>query len=193
VDVFDPDATRDEFPSADVFSNELDLSALTIRPVAFAVVATQGHDDELALEAAVRSGIPYVAFVASRRKFDSRAEFLRARGVTDDEIARIKAPAGLDVGAVTPDEIAASILAELIQVRRQQFAPQQVEAARAVAAVEDMMVEEAQDLVCGMTVEIAGARYVSEYAGSRYYFCCASCKTSFDAEPEKYVTVKPGA
>ncbi|MCL4393738.1 MAG: XdhC family protein [Chloroflexi bacterium] len=184
---------RGEFPDVDVFSNELDLSTLTIRPIAFAVVATQGHDDEMALEAAVRSGIPYVAFVASRRKFESRAEFLRARGVREEEIARIKAPAGLDVGAVTPDEIAASILAEMIQVRRQQFAPQRVEAARAVAAVEEMMVEEAQDLVCGMTVEIAGARYVSEFAGARYYFCCASCKTSFDGEPQKYVTVNPRA
>lgn len=193
VDVFDPLATREQFPDAEVLSNELDLKAVAIRPVAFAVVATQGHDDELALETAVRSGVPYVAFVASKKKFAARAEFLRERGLSDEEIARIKAPAGLDLGAVTPDEIAASILAELIHVRRQQFAPQRVEAAQAVAAVEEMIVAESLDPICGMTVEIANAHYVSEYGGNKYYFCSASCKRTFDREPEKFITLKPGA
>ena len=192
VDVLNPLATREQFPDADVFSNELELKSLAIRPVSFAVVATQGHDDELALETAVRSGVPYVAFVASKKKFAARAEFLRERGLTDEEIARIKAPAGLDLGAVTPDEIAVSILAELIHVRRQQFAPQRVEAAQAVAAVEEMIVAEAVDPICGMTVEIANAHYVSEYGGNKYYFCAASCKRAFDREPEKYATLKPG-
>jgi xanthine dehydrogenase accessory factor len=192
VDVFDPLATHEQFPDADVFSNELDLKTVAIHAVAFAVVATQGHDDELALETAVRSGVPYIAFVASKKKFAARAEFLRERGLSDEEIARIKAPAGLDLGAVTPDEIAVSILAELIHVRRQQFAPQRVEAAQAVAAVEEMIVAEALDPICGMTVEIANAHYVSEYGGNKYYFCSASCKRTFDREPEKFITLKPG-
>lgn len=190
VDVFDPMATREEFPEADMLSNELDLKSIAIRLTAFAVVATQGHDDELALEIAVRSSVPYIAFVASKKKFATRAEYLRERGVSDEEIARIKAPAGLDLGAVTPDEIAASILAEIIQVRRKQLAPQRVEAAQAVTAVEEMIAAEAQDPVCGMTVEIAGARYVSEYGGVKYYFCAASCKSTFEREPEKFVAVK---
>lgn len=193
VDVFDPLATREQFPDADSLSNELDLQQLAIRPIAFAVVSTQGHDDELALEMAVRSGISYVAFVASKKKFAARAEFLHERGLSDEEIARIKAPAGLDLGAVTPDEIAASILAELIQVRRKQFAPQRVEAAQAVAAVEQMIVAEALDPICGMTVEIENAHYISGYGGATYYFCSASCKRTFDREPEKYTTIKPGA
>jgi xanthine dehydrogenase accessory factor len=122
-----------------------------------------------------------------------RAEFLRERGLSDEEIARIKAPAGLDLGAVTPDEIAVSILAELIRVRRQQFALQRVEAAQAVAAVEEMIVAEALDVICGMTVEIANAHYISEYGGAKYYFCSASCKRTFDREPERYTAMKPGA
>ena len=193
VDVFDPLATRAQFPEADSVSSELDLQGLAIHPIAFAVVSTQGHDDELALETAVRSGVAYVAFVASKKKFAARAEFLRERGLSDEEIARIKAPAGLDLGAVTPDEIAASILAELIRVRRQQFAPQRVEAAQAVAAVEEMIVAEALDLVCGMTVEIANAHYISEYGGAKYYFCSASCQRTFEREPEKYIAMKAGA
>ena len=68
VDVFDPLATREQFPDVDSLSNELDLQHLAIRPIAFAVVSTQGHDDELALDTAVRSGISYIAFVASKKK-----------------------------------------------------------------------------------------------------------------------------
>lgn len=165
----------------------MDLSALNIGPSSFVVVATQGHDDELALEAAARSGVPYIAFVASRRKFSSRAEFLRERGISDEEIAEIKAPAGLDIGATTPDEIAASILAEIFQVRRQQLARQKVQAAQ---AVEELVVAEAQDVICGMMVEIPFSRHTSEYQGERYYFCCVSCKSQFEKNPEEALGAK---
>ncbi|HBY95488.1 MAG TPA: XshC-Cox1-family protein, partial [Chloroflexi bacterium] len=119
VAVFDPEIERDHFPDADFVSTELDLAQIRIHPIAFVVVTTQGHDDEAALEIAARSGVPYVAFVASRKKFASSAAYLRERRVSDEQVARIKAPAGLDLGAVTPEEIAASILAEIIQRRRQ--------------------------------------------------------------------------
>jgi xanthine dehydrogenase accessory factor len=188
VDVFDPLATREEFPDADWLSFDLDLKAIRIHPIAFAVVATQGHDDELALEAVVRSAVPYIAFVASKRKFASRADFLRDQGISEEEISRIKAPAGLDIGAVTSDEIAASILAEIIQVRRQQLAPQKMQAAQAVAAVEELVVAEAQDPICGMMVEIPTAKYMSEFRGEKFYFCCASCKAQFDKNPEAAVS-----
>src|SRR5581483_3050050 len=187
VDVFDPQATREQFPDAALVATELDLSRTPIRPLSFVVVSTQGHDDELALETAIRSGASYIAFVASKKKFADRVEYLNARGLSMEQIARIKAPAGLDIGARTPDEIAASILAEMIQFRRQQFAPKQVEEAQAVAAVEEL-VTEAIDPVCGMTVEIANARYVSEYNGTKYYFCARSCMNSFNQEPEKYLS-----
>ncbi len=190
VDVFDPLATSQEFPEANSISIDLDLKSIKINPIAFVVVSTQGHDDEFALETAVRSGVPYVAFVASKRKFESRAEYLRDRGIGDEQIARIKAPAGLDIGAITPDEIAASILAEIIQVRRLQLAPGKVEAAQAVAAVEELVVEEAQDVICGMMVEIPTAKYVSEFRGEKYYFCCASCKAQFEKNPEAFAGEK---
>jgi xanthine/CO dehydrogenase XdhC/CoxF family maturation factor len=110
--------TRDQFSDADSLSNELDLQGLAVRPIAFAAALTQELDDVLALEAAVGSGLSYVPFVANKKKFAARAEFLRERGLGDEGIARIKAPAGLDLGAVTQDETAASILAELIHVHR---------------------------------------------------------------------------
>ena len=133
----------------------------------------------------MKSGAPYIAFVASRKKFESRVEFLRERGFSDAEISKIKAPAGLDIGATTPDEIAVSIIAEIVQVRRQQLAPQKLQAAQAVAAVEELVVAEAQDVICGMMVEIPTAKYKSQYNGDQYYFCCASCQAQFEKDPER--------
>ena len=184
IDVLDPSATRDQFPNAATVSNEINLDSIPIHPISFIVVATQGHDDELALEAAVRSKVPFIEFVASRKKLASRVEYLRERGLGDDQIARIKAPAGLDLGAVTSDEIAVSILAEMVQVHRKHLAPEGVEAAQALDTVEGIVTAEALDVVCGMTVETANAKYVSNYRGENYYFCCASCKLQFDRDPE---------
>lgn len=82
------------------------------------VVATQGQGDLDALSAALEGEADHVAFVGSRKKFAFLAEKLKARGVGDNRIARVSAPAGLDIGAVTPEEIALSILAELTQTRR---------------------------------------------------------------------------
>ncbi len=179
VDVQDAAATRDQFPEADSLSGQIDLDALPHRPIAFIVVSTQGHDDEPALEAAARYGAPYIAFVASKKKFASRVEYLREHGLSDEQIARIKAPAGLDIGALTPDEIAASILAEMIQMRRQHWTPQAAQAAEAVAAAESI-VAEAVDPICGMTVETATARYIVERDGQKFYFCSISCKEQFE-------------
>ncbi|MBI4787626.1 MAG: XdhC family protein [Chloroflexi bacterium] len=183
VDVVDPAATLEQFPDADSLSNDPEFTLPAIHPVAFILVATQGHDDEPALLAAARSNAPYAAFVASKKKFASRVDYMRARGLSDEQITRIKAPAGLDIGAVTPDEIAASILAEMIRLRRQRWMPEAVEASHAIAAAESIVAEEAADPVCGMTVEVASARYVTEYQGHKYYFCCVGCKEQFDANP----------
>lgn len=84
----------------------------------FVVVATQGKGDEAGLRAAIASGADYIAFVGSRRKFATLADRLRADGVDETRIARVKAPAGLNIHAITPEEIALSILGEIILKRR---------------------------------------------------------------------------
>ena len=84
----------------------------------FIVVSTQGRGDEAALQAALAIDAVYVAFVGSRKKADALRRSLAARGVAPERLARLKAPAGLDLGAITPDEIAISILAEIIAARR---------------------------------------------------------------------------
>jgi xanthine dehydrogenase accessory factor len=82
------------------------------------VVATQGKGDEAGLRAALASGAAYVAFVGSRRKFATLAARLAADGMGAEDLARVKAPAGLDIHAITPEEIALSILAEITALRR---------------------------------------------------------------------------
>jgi xanthine dehydrogenase accessory factor len=138
------------------------------------VVATHADSDEDALERVLRTDAPYVSLVASRRRAALIALRLQERGVPLERLARLKAPAGLDIGAVSPDEIAVSILAEIIQHRRSGKAPLSVETHATPT--------EAIDPVCGMTVDIATAQHRSEADGRVVYFCCRGCKTSFDAD-----------
>jgi xanthine dehydrogenase accessory factor len=84
----------------------------------YVVVSTQGRGDEAALLAALAVEVDYIAFVGSRKKADTLKSSLAKRGVVPERLAKLKAPAGLDLGAITPDEIAISILAEIVAVRR---------------------------------------------------------------------------
>jgi xanthine dehydrogenase accessory factor len=84
----------------------------------YIVVSTQGRGDEAALSAALAIDADYVAFVGSRKKADVLKTKLAKRGALGERLARLKAPAGLDLGAITPDEIAVSIVAEIVAIRR---------------------------------------------------------------------------
>ena len=84
----------------------------------FVVVSTQGRGDEAALQAALAVDADYVAFVGSRKKADALKTALAQRGVAPERLAMLKAPAGLDLGAITPEEIAVSIIAEIVAGRR---------------------------------------------------------------------------
>lgn len=84
----------------------------------FIVVATQGKRDGEALRAALATEAPYVAFVGSRKKAATLSARLKQEGLAADKISRLRAPAGLDIGAITPEEIALSIIAEVVRLRR---------------------------------------------------------------------------
>jgi len=84
----------------------------------FIVVATQGKRDGEALRAALATETPYVAFVGSRKKAATLSARLKEEGLAADKIIRLRAPAGLDIGAITPEEIALSIIAEVVELRR---------------------------------------------------------------------------
>ncbi len=145
----------------------------------FIVVATQGHYDETALAHALESDAGYVGLVASRKRADSVLEMLRSQGVSDEQLARVHAPAGLDLGHISHQEMAVAILAELVATRATG------EVTTAVAPPD--LPETAVDPVCGMTVDVADARYTTEYEGSTYYFCAAGCVRSFEADPARYL------
>jgi len=159
-----------------------DLARVPVTPQTGIVVATHGRFDEDALEQALRSDAAYVSLVASPKRAAAVVEALRARGVPLASLGRLKAPAGLDLGAVTPEEIAVSILAEVIRARRTEgpALPPAVAGPTAAPAAE------AIDPVCGMTVEIARARYTSEAGGQRFYFCCAGCQQRFERDPARF-------
>jgi xanthine dehydrogenase accessory factor len=176
------DADRESFPDADVVQASLDLSQMRITPQTFVVVSTQGECDEEALEAALNAGAGYVAFVASKKKAANILDYLKEREVAPAKLERVRAPAGLDIHASSPEEIAVSILAEIIQVRGT------VAAQRRTSKDVHLPVpkQEARDPICGMTVEVRAAKYKSEFQGASFYFCCGGCKQTFDKQPDKY-------
>lgn len=189
VSLMGMDVTRERFPKADHVLNELDFSRLVITQNTYIVVASHGNYDEDMLVAALQSPAPYVALIASKKRSSAILQYLNEANLTKEQIARLKYPAGLDFGAVTPEEIALSILAELIQRRRQSSTVAENKSSNIdlQLPMAQNLVLEAIDPVCGMTVEIATAHFISEYDGKTYYFCAAGCKRSFDKEPGKYV------
>jgi xanthine dehydrogenase accessory factor len=149
------------------------------------VAASMGVDDEQALMIALRARAPYVALVASPTRAEAVRQTLRASGLSEDDLARLKAPAGLDIGARSQEEIALSIMAEITQHGALGVwgeAPSSAGDGEELGTIS----EEAIDPICGMTVTIAGARHASEYGGRWWYFCCGGCKAQFEANPEAY-------
>jgi xanthine dehydrogenase accessory factor len=140
------------------------------------VVATMGHADEATLEAALAGGAGYVGLVASARRAAVVLGGLRERGVGEEELARVRSPAGLDLGSATQPEIAVAILAELVAWRHTR------------PAAEPVVLLEAVDPVCGMTVAVGSAGDAVEFEAVSYFFCSAHCRSSFEADPARYVT-----
>jgi xanthine dehydrogenase accessory factor len=148
-----------------------------------AVVASQGHYDEEALEAILKSGVAYIGLVASRTRGGAVRAFLEGRGVPG--VASIRNPAGIDLGARTPPEVALSILAEIVQAR-----PSGVRAPAPPPIREPAAAETATDPVCGMSVTIATARHHARVDNVSYYFCCAGCQAKFLANPQAYLVLR---
>jgi xanthine dehydrogenase accessory factor len=165
------------------------LADIALGPETSVVVATHGDFDEDALTRVLATATGYVSLVASRKRAGTIVETLKGRGVRAEQLDRLKAPAGLDIGAVTPEEIAVSILAEIIHARHGRKAEPLLIGPGSSSAAEPT---EARDPVCGMTVEVATARHQSDWAGRSVYFCCLRCKESFDADPQRYAAALTG-
>ncbi|HMF82764.1 MAG TPA: XdhC family protein [Acidimicrobiia bacterium] len=168
----------DEHPDEIPVVPELDLAGLGVNGATAVVVATQGHYDEAALEMALASPAGYVGLIASRKRADSVRDYLRERGLGNETITRVHAPAGLDLGELDPDEIGVAVLAELVSLKAAgELGP---------SAEPAPVFDEARDPVCGMVVDVARVRLRSQHEGRTYFFCSAGCRRKFDADPVKY-------
>ncbi len=186
VAVVDPDVDRASFPDADRLVETLSIEDLARRPPSqkgrlFAVVATLGQHDEDSTLAALGVEPAYLGVVASRKRFAQIRETLVGRGASAQALDSITNPAGIDIGARTPEEVALSILAEIVSARR--AAGEQA----ADVSTPPGSAREDRDPVCGMTVVVETARHRTEHAGRTYYFCCGGCRNSFLAAPERYL------
>jgi xanthine dehydrogenase accessory factor len=179
VSIAAPEATPETYPEVDSVQPNLNLSDLKISSRVFAVVATQGEDDEEALENLLRTDASYVAFVASKTKASKVLEHLSQRGIEAERLRQVRAPAGMNIGASSPEEIAVSILAEIIQITRAKATKQEN------PSVLPAQPQEAKDPICGMAVDISTAKYKLEYENKTFYFCCSGCKQKFDNLPDK--------
>jgi xanthine dehydrogenase accessory factor len=124
------------------------------------VIATMGRDDEAALEVALAGDSGYIGLVASAKRVASL-------GLDEEARARVRSPAGLDLGPSSQEEIAVAILAELVAWRH--------------TRTKDVLEEYATDPICGMTVAVARAEHTLEHDGTTHYFCSAHCRKRFEA------------
>jgi len=115
-------ANQDRFPEADEIiaeDTEKALTHLNITPSSYIIVLTRGHlKDEEVLGSVIKSGAAYVGMIGSRKKNATVFQHLEGQGISQDELAKVHAPIGIDIKAQTPEEIAVSIMAEIIQARR---------------------------------------------------------------------------
>ena len=138
-----------------------------INESSYVVVATMGNRDEEGLLAVIGTRPKYFGLVASRKKSEALFEYVRTTGTTDEDIAVITSPAGLEIGSETLPEIALSVAAEITRIRR-------------TTADQPQTVATAIDPICGMTVEVENAKYSSVVDGTTIYFCCLRCKETYD-------------
>jgi xanthine dehydrogenase accessory factor len=196
VTVIDPVADADAFPGARVHVSA-DIRGLDPEVSPYIVVASQGIWDEEAVGLALTREAAYVGLVASPTRAAVVRDWLREETTVGEErIAALRAPAGLDIGAETAEEVALSILAELVQVRRGRadFVASPGPATVAGGLPESITLEPVVDdivlvdPVCGMTVEKAHARHLAEHDGTVYAFCSIGCRTRFIREPTTYLS-----
>jgi xanthine dehydrogenase accessory factor len=169
------------FAEADQVQTFADLNKINFNASTFIVVATQGDNDEQALKTALSVNCRYVSFITSRKKKESVYQNLKQLGLTEAQLAVIRAPAGLDIHAKTPEEVAISILAEIIQVFRTQEVPKNL---FEKPKPKPQMIT---NPVCGMPISAGMAKYTLEREGQLVYFCCDGCKIKFDEDPDKYM------
>lgn len=165
-----------------------DFAAADVDHRTVVVVATQGHHDEDVLRHAAAAMPAYVGLVASHKRAEAVLGYLAEHDVPQHLLDRVHAPVGLDLGHTTHQEIAVSILAELVQVRAAGGFAVADGASGGRTSLPSVVVVEALDPVCSMTVTADDAHHPLEHDGSTYHFCCVGCRDAFAVEPARFLT-----
>ena len=151
------------------------IDADVVADAAAVVVASHGRDEEAALVAALQADVPYIGLVASKKRGQA---VLGSVDMCSSHTSRIHSPAGLDIGARTPDEIALSIMSEIVSLRPRPSGRSVTETSTAT--------ETAIDPVCGMSVVMVDASLHLDNDGTRHWFCGSGCLRAFASDPEAY-------
>jgi xanthine dehydrogenase accessory factor len=192
VCVADPDAEREQFPEADVVLTDLESLRGRIDSRSYVVVATMGNGDEEGLEAVVGTQPQYIGMVASKEKASSLFEYIRDKGTPIEDIARVKCPAGLELGAESLPEIALSVMAEITRLRRAvseqtlELVKRSKDASLPVIQKTAESPTDSIDPVCGMAVATVTAIYKTVFEEKTVYFCSLRCKVAFERTPQNY-------
>ncbi len=183
VHVLSNDVHKGMFPGVNNIHDRVDFSKINIDKNTFIVVSTQGEDDEESIRKALETNCNYVGFISSLRKSVKIKEYLEQTELSANRINELKIPVGMDINAKLPEEIAISILAEIVQLFRD---PNRKEDQESDTAIND---DTYINPVCRVAVSKKDAKHVLEYGAHTVYFCCDGCKVSFDTEPEKYIEI----
>ena len=177
VVVAEPNVNAVDFPTADRITT--DLADVNVDERTSIVIAMRGDADEDPAEEALQTPASYIGLVASRTRGDVIRDTLARRGLNEEQLRRLVYPAGLDMGHVSDEEIALSILAQILQQRQ----------ARALAGPvrqTDRPIEkpaEAVDPICDMVVAITPTALRADFEGTTYYFCGEGCRRRFLKDP----------
>jgi xanthine dehydrogenase accessory factor len=183
VILIDPSATEEKFSAAEMVLPQIEPHKLGAARERYAVVATNGNWDEEAIKGLLLLSPDYLGLVASKKRFQQIFKELRDEGVPQEKLDLIKCPAGIDMPARTFPEVALSIIAEIVSLRRSQEKKAVVHGSAELSA--SPLVE---DPICHMKVDPQTAAGSFFFAGITYYFCNAHCKNTFEKDPRKYLS-----
>ncbi len=205
VVVDEKNASKEKYEQADLVVKTLDeLNLVRLTRQTYVVIATMGERDQEFAAKLVGSEVPYVGIVAGKKRASEILHLLSAGGASEQQISKIKSPAGIYLRAVTAEEIALSIMAEVIEWSRGQSGDLREyarETQKRNSPASKRPVESSQnsnpspqigrqvmaDPVCGMTVEASRPAYYSRTeGGTTIVFCSEACKEEFDRNPAKY-------
>jgi xanthine dehydrogenase accessory factor len=186
VVLIEPSVPVEKFAGADLVLAQVEKEKLPPCRERYAVVATMGNWDEQAVMELLTLSPDYIGVIASKKRFRQMMQSVHPDGISQEKLDSIRCPAGLDIPVRTLQEIALSVVAEIVSIRRRR-APQ---AEPVAAQLESTMVE---DPVCHMTVDARTTQTMLQFESVVYYFCSAHCKNSFEKNPREYISVEAKA